>query len=401
MFDLTQHNNLTLVIRDQVGRYWPLPDARGLKLTNGTNGYESAEWTLDREFGFAWDDEGLNNQVFVYNGFGDEVFHGRLDSLTPTWRDGVSSLAGSAKGYKDSGNDLKFNGQLVGTPEAQIAALITGSYLRQLISDTTGLIVTGLAAGSTSTDSSGTDDKTVWDVILDICKNGTSAGYKVVPQVWSDRKLLTKAINTVTPTPRYIVDRANVKSISLSRSLSDTYSHVLIRYKDSVDGTLQRTYWPTGVSPVAVNMGVDYTGGGTITNMRREYLLDLTNTYPDGTSLAVAQQAGTAVWNEITRVRNSGSSITIDQDYVIFDVLEGQEIPNWKVRGDDWIQINGFTPWPTDAGTGTSAGDTTITSIFLMTAAEYDVDTSTLTISPESAGNLAGAIVDKLAALGV
>jgi hypothetical protein len=396
MFNVDDQSNLTLVVRDQVGRFLPLPNDRGSKITNGTNGYESADWTLDREFGFAWDDQGLNNQVFYYTGFGDTIFHGRLDSLTPKWEDGIISLGGSAKGYKDSATDLKFNGQLAGTPEARIAALITGGYLPQLVNDTSGLISTGLAAGSTNTDNSGTDDMSPWDIILNICKLGTSAGYKVVPQVWNDRKLITKAINTLTPTPRYIVDRANVKSISLARTLSDIFTQVEVRYKDSVDGTLQRLVLPASTSAIATALGIDFDGLGTVVPFLRTKVLDISSTYPDGTSSAVATAAGNALLNEEQRTSNTSDSIVIEQDYVIFDTLEGQEIPNYKLRGDDWIQINGFTPWPTETGTGTSAGDQAITSMFLMTAAEWDKDSGTLTITPESAGDLASAITERL-----
>lgn len=396
MFEVNAQNNLTLVIRDQPGRYWNVWDDRGGKLKNGTNGYESADWTLDRDFSFAWDDQALNNQVYYYLPFGDEVFHGRLSSLTPTWDNGISSLAGAAKGYKDSATDLKFNGMLTGTPEARIAALITGGYLPQLSSDTTGLITTGIASGTTSTENSGTDDQPPWDVILNICKSGTSANYKVVPQVWGGRKLITKAINTVSPMPRYIVDRANVKKISLARTLSDIYTQVEVRYKSSTNGSLQRLNLPPSTSAIATALGVDFTGGGTITPFLKTRVLDLTGILPAGTNLATATAAGNALLNEIQRVSNTSDSIVIDQDYVIFDALEGQEIPNCKLRGDDWLQINGFSPWPSEIGTGTGAGDQTITSMFLMTAAEYDKDNRVLTITPESAGDLASAIQERL-----
>jgi hypothetical protein len=125
-------------------------------------------------------------------------------------------------------------------------------------------------------------------------------------------------------------------------------------------------------------------------------VLDLTNIYPDGTNSATATAAGTALLNEEQRTSNTGDSIVIEADYVIFDTLEGQEIPNYKVKGDDWIQINGFTPWPSEVGTGTSAGDQAITSVFLMTAAEYDKDSGTLTITPENAGDLASVITERL-----
>jgi hypothetical protein len=396
MFDVDAQNNLTLIIRDQAARYWPIYDDRGGKLKNGTYGYDSADWTLDREFGFAWDDQALNNQVYYYTPFGDEVFAGRLNSLTPTWGDGVSSLAGAAKGYKDSTSDLKFSGTLIGTPEARIAALITGGYLTQLANDTTGLITTGIASGTTATENSGTDDQSPWDVILNICKSGTSTGYKVVPQVWGSRKLITKAINTVSPTPRYIVDRANVAKISLARTLSDIYTQVEVRYKDSVDGSLQRLVLPSSTSAIATALGVDFTGGGTITPFLRTRVLDLTGILPDGTDLTTATAAGNALLNELQRTSNTSDSIVIDQDYVVFDVLEGQEIPLYKVRGDDWLQINGFSAWPSEVGTGTSAGDQAITSMFLMTAAEYDKDNRVLTITPESAGDLASAIQERL-----
>jgi hypothetical protein len=166
MFDLDNQSNLTLVVRDQVGRFFPLPNDRGSKIKNGTNGYESADWTLDREFGFAWDDQGLNNQVFYYTGFGDEVFHGRLESIAPTWESGICSLNNSARGYKDSTADIKFFGSLIGTPEARIAALIAAGYFPQLSTDTSGLITTGIASGTTATDNSGTDDKTPWDMLI-------------------------------------------------------------------------------------------------------------------------------------------------------------------------------------------------------------------------------------------
>lgn len=388
---------LTLMIRDQVGRFWTIRDDQGGKIKNGLYGYESADWVLDREFGFSWDDIGLNNQVFYFTPFGDEVFHGRLDVVAPTLSDGIGSLANQANGYKDSGTDITWaGGSLTGTPEAKIAALITGSAFLQLTTDTTGLVTTGIASDTTSTPNSGTDDITAWDFVLQICRSGTSAGYKVVPQVWGDRRLVTKAINTVNPTPRYIVDVANVRRTSLKRTLSEIYTQISVRYKDSADGSLKHLYLPATPSATTQALGVDYTGGGIITDYWHRHVVDITSLYPDGCTAAQATNVATALLNEEQRVRNTTDALVIDVDYVIFDVLEGQEIPLCQFRGDDWLQINGFSPWPTDVGTGTSAGDQATTSLFLVTGAEYDITNHTLTITPESAGDLASAIMEKI-----
>lgn len=390
------NNNLSLVTRDQVGRWWNLWRHRGGKIRTDAYGFASADFSLDRDFAFAWDDIGLNNQIFFYSPWGDVAFHGRLDAITPTWQDGVSSLVCIAKGYRDSAADLNFNGTLIGTPQAKIAALISGGYLPQLSSDTSGLITTGIASGTTATPNSGTDDQAVWEVILNICKSGTSTGQKVLPQVWDDRRLITKAVDMISPSPRYIVDRRNVSKISLSRTLSDTYTQVEVRYKDSVDGSLQRLLLPSVPGAIALSLGIDFTGGGTVTPFVRTRILDITGILPDGCDAATATNAGTALLNQEQRVKNSSDSIVIERDYVIFDQLSGQEIPGWAARGGEWLQVNGFSPWPSEIGTGTSAGDKTIQSMFFISGTEFDIDSRVLTVTPESAGDLASVISDRL-----
>lgn len=396
--------SLTIVVKDQIGRTRNIYKARGTKFSTSAYGYETLDFTLDQEFSFSWDDIGLNNQLFFYDAWGDTLFHGRVDIIKPTGikKRGKSSNYYQAKGFRYSASDLKFSGTLIGTPEARIAAVITGGYMPQIKNDTTGLIATGIASGTTATDNSGTDDKAPWDVILDICKSGTSLGYKLIPQVWGDdRKLITRAINTVSPTPRYVVDRAYVAGLEPQRSLSDIYTQIEVRYKDSGDGSLQKLMVPSSTSATATALGVDLTGAGTITPFLRTRILDLTGIIPDGCDATTATNAGTAMLNEQQRINNKGrisGALTITRDLVIFDTLEGQFARNYKVRGGEWIGVSGMTPWPTEAGTGTSAGDTTIESMFFMSGTEYDKDNRTLSITPETASDLANAIDEKLAA---
>lgn len=391
---------LTLATRDQAGRFWNIGSFRNGKIRTDKYGFLSADFTLDEDFATPPEEVGFDNQIYFFNCWGDVMFHGRLDVVTPTWNGLEANIPYTAKGYKDSATDGKFNGTLIGTPEARIAALISGGYLPQLSTDTTGLITTGIASGTTATNNSGTDDMTPWDVILNICKSGTSAGLKVLPQVWEDRKLITKAVDMVTPTPRYIVDRANVKQIALSRTLSDVYTQVVVRYKDIADGSLKRLVVPASTSAIATALGVDFTGGGTITPFIRTRVLDISNILPDGCDAATATAAGTALLNEVQRVSNVYQAIRIEQDYVIFDRVEGQEISNVEVRGGEWIYTNGFSVWPNDAATGSPAGDKTIQPLFFISGTEVDLDDPDFAVNvvPESSGDVADAVNERLEA---
>lgn len=394
---------MTIVVKDQVGRSRNIYKARGTKFSTSLYGYETLNFTLDQEFAFSWDDIGLNNQLFFFDAWGDTLFHGRVDVIKPIGikNKGKSSSYYMAKGYRYSASDLKFTGTLTGTPEARIATIITGGYMPQLTTDVTGLIATGIASGTTATDNSGTDDKAPWDVIIDICKSGTSAGYRVIPQVFGGRKLITKAVNTVNPTPRYIVDRTYVAQIEPQRNLSDIYTQIEVRYKDSADGSLKKLMVPSSTSATATALGVDLTGAGTVTPFLRTRILDLTGIIPDGCDATTATNAGTALLNQQQRINNTSrisGALQVTRDLVIFDTFEGQFARNYKVLAGEWVKVAGMTPWPTETGSGTSAGDAAIESLFFMSGTEYDRDNRTLSITPETATDLESVIDEKLGA---
>jgi hypothetical protein len=211
------------------------------------------------------------------------------------------------------------------------------------------------------TDNEGTDDQPIGDIILDLCAKGTSVTYqRVIPQVWealgSDGKpVLSTAILPAFVSTRYIVRLANVKSFSLRRSLSNIQNRVRVRYKLDTDGTLAKSVRNDTASQS--NLGVDFTGGGTITNFIRVGNYDVSNNY--SANATNADRLGDTILNRLKRVSNQSQAIVIEKDWVIFDVQTGQEIPNWAVRAGQWLQIPDLFPRGSESGTGTNSGDQT------------------------------------------
>jgi hypothetical protein len=187
---------LQLVLADQNAKYWNLSDAFNLKTGTSERGFALASWDLPRDFSFAWDDLGLNFQVFAYSGRGDEAWHGRLEAIEPVLDSrGRPALSCQAAGYWSSAYDLTYTGTLgtSASPETMIGSLFSGNYLPQLLNDTSGLTATGLTGLAYQTPNGGTDDVAVGDVILDLCAKGTSTtGQRIIPLVLTNRKLVTR-----------------------------------------------------------------------------------------------------------------------------------------------------------------------------------------------------------------
>lgn len=380
--------SLRVFTADSAGKHWPVLDATGITFTTKENGFDSCNFTLSRAFGVAWEDIALNMQVLVYNNRFDVAWHGRLESITPTWQNGKSNVKIVAAGYWYSAFDLTVSGTVTGTtPEACIKTLMTTSYLLQLSTTQTGIATTGVTGYNFTTGNGGTDDIRVGDAILAICKQGDSSNNRVFPYVLdtlgADGKPLlnTKALNAASPTARYVVRRANVASISLSRSLSMVKNRIIVRYKDSTTGALNRSTQNDTSSQG--NLGIDFTGSAGTTNFIRSEVLDISG-LQGGTTSTIANNTANARLNETKRVRNVASqAINLVQDYVVFDTTEGQEIPLWKVRAGYHIQIPDLLPRVSEAGTGTSAGDYALATTFYITQTSYNAQTGALSITPE------------------
>jgi hypothetical protein len=85
--------------------------------------------------------------------------------------------------------------------------------------------------------------------------------------------------------------------------------------------------------------------------------------------------------------------MTITQDYSVYSVAEGQEIPLSRVRAGKFIQIPDLFPRPASTGTGTSAGDASLSTIYYIVQTSYDAIAGKLTITPE----LSSALQDLIA----
>jgi hypothetical protein len=379
------NERLQLILADQNAKYWNLFDAAHLKIDTSERGFALASWVLPRDFGFVWDEIGLNFQAFALSSRGDVAWHGRLESIEQAldnW--GQPFLSCQGAGYWSSTYDLTFAGTLgtSASPETMIGSLFSGGYLPQLSNTTSGLTATGLSGQAYQTPNGGTDDVAVGNVILDLCAKGTSTtGQRVIPLVLANRKLVTRAL-PVTPTAKYVVKQANVARIGLRRTLTSVFNQVIVRYKSSTDGMLQRAQVNDTASQS--NLGVDYTGGGTITGLFRRTVRDITGL--SATNSTIATQMANAVLYTTKRVGNDSQAITIERDWVIFDTEEGGEIPNWKVQAGYWLQIPDLLPRPSESGSGTNAGDQTLQTMFYITQTQYDDDTGHLTITPEQRG---------------
>jgi hypothetical protein len=374
---------LTIIARDYNGRTWYLQDATGLKISTTENGYYLASWQLNREFGVAWSDIGLNFQITIYGPRGfDIAWEGRLETIEPSFQDGKSNLICSATGYWASVFDLFFNGLLSAsaTPEAMLSSLISGGYVPQLSSSTAQLLVTGVTADTYRTPNSGTDDVIVGKVILDICASGNSTSQKVVPAVWDNRVLSTMTVVTFNPTADYTLRRNHIVSTGLRRSLSSVADRVTLRYM--LTGALAR--FTSNDTTVQANLGISYASG--FASYIRTRLLDFTG-LGDITAPA-AQRRAEAVLSDTKRVKTDSRAVVVRAGKCILDNALLQELPLWAIRAGKWLSIPDLFPRPNLGGTGTVSGDASITTMFYIKQTEYEHDSGTLTITPETSSRV-------------
>jgi len=379
---------LTLYTKDQTGFAWRIVDATSLSLKTSENGFLTLTFPLRRPFGFSYEDIGLDFQVFVYSNRGDVAWHGRLESIEPSLTGKTSSMNVTAVGYWAAGYDEVKNGTISGsTPEACLATILTGGYVAQWSTTTTGLSTTGVTSYNYQTSNGGTDDLPVGDIVLQLYQAGSSSSQRVVPAIWENRQLVTTILAS-PPSPRYLVRRRNVAGIGLRRALSSVSPKVLVRYKDA-NGNLQRV----NVADTATqnNLGVDFTGGGTVTTYNRTQIVDITG-LSNGTSSTNATSLANSKLAVSKLVKSDSQAINISKKYCVIDLVEGQEIPLWKVRSGYYMQIPDLLPRPAEAGSGTAGGDAALLTTFYITQTEFKytgaADNDMLTITPEASSNI-------------
>jgi hypothetical protein len=377
---------LTIYTYDQYYRAWPIGDASGVTLENNENGYSQATWQLEREFDIAWEDIGINFQVFFFSPRGDTAWHGRIDTIEPSFGDDGVKVKCSAVGYWASTYDLPFNGVLgtSTTPEAMEALLVNSTYLPQLVTSTSGLITTGITGVGYQTPDSGVNDVRVGDVLLQLTRFGTSVtGQRVVPYVLTGRQLFTRAL-PATPTARYILRLGNTASVDLRRVLSAIGNRANIKWKDTV-GNVNRTSVNDASSQNS--LGVDFTGLGTITPFVRVQEVKDVTSYVNMTAAIATSMANASLYTT-KQTRNDSQDVTIQQDWVIFDTVAGQEVPNWAVLAGYWIDVPDLFPRPQAAGSGSTGGDQALATLFYIKNAKFEQDTGYLTITPENSSDL-------------
>ena len=385
---------MTVKTRDALGKYWQIADALGVTFTYKPTGCDTCTFTMLREFAFAWDDIGLNSQLIIDNKAGDRAWYGRVESIAPTLQGDLAVIQVAAQGYWWSTYDLTVQGTVSGTtPEGILTSLIGATYLPQLSTVATGLATTGVTGISYQTGNTGTDNTRIGDAIAAVCSYGDSALKKVRAYVdatlGSDGKprLNTVVVNTVTPSPRYILRRANINGIGLSRSLSLVRNRVIVRYKDSTSGAIANRPARNNTTSQG-NLGVDYTGSAGKTNYIRSEILDMSG-LQNGTTSAIADNSGDVKLNEVSRIRNIATgAITVTQDYVVYDTVETSEIPNWKVKAGYYLQIPDLFPRLSSVGSGSLAGDVMLETTFYISETKYDCDTGQLSLTPEVASDL-------------
>ena len=383
-------NELSLHTRSQSGKWWPIQDAQEVVMTTNVQGFYDLKWKLLRQMGFAWEDIAVDNQVYLKNARGDVAWHGRMESIEPRLENTDESINCTALGYWNSAYDLNFNGSLTGgSPEYMIGQLVSGGvYIPQLITDTNGLTYTGKTGQNYQTPNGGTDDVWPGDAILTLCDRGDIYQNKIIPSVWENRRLVTHAVSMSNPVARYSVSKSNIVSIGLRRALSTVNSRVVLRYKDS-NGLLKR--YVADDTTLQTNLGIDLTGGGTLTPFVKVNMMDITG-FEGGTSSDNAQNTAVTRLRETSRLKNDSESITVKNSYSIFDVVVGQEIPLYMVRAGYWLNIPDLYPRPTYSGTGTTSGDASLNTLFFISTTSYNDSTGVLTITPENSSTLANVV---------
>jgi hypothetical protein len=380
---------LNIYTQNQAGKLWPISDIKSLTLDTIENGFYQTSMGLSRPFGVAWEDLALNNFFKAYNSRSDSIWEGRLESIEPAFQNDNDSLNVTALGSWASTKDIPFHGVVSSsaTPEAMIATFLNSTYLPQLSTSTAGLLTTNVTGDKYQTGNYGTDDEKVGDIIQAICASGIYSGgvldptRRVVPAVWAGRQLITSAVTIVNPSPDYIARRGSVKSAGLRRALSSVYNRVIIRYKDST-GNLARVTVDdtTGQSTLAANYG-----SGAVSFIRT-WVADYTGLGPISTQAATDR--ANIILSQRKRITTDSRALTITQDYSVYSVAERQEIPLCRVRAGKFIQIPDLFPRPSSSGTGTSAGDASLSTIYYIVQTSYDAIAGKLTITPEQSSNL-------------
>jgi hypothetical protein len=378
---------LNVYTQDSSSKRWPIGDIKSLTIDTIENGFYQASMGLSRPFGIAWEDLALNNFFKIYNSRSDSIWEGRLESIEPAFQNDNESLNVTAMGLWASTYDLPYHGSLgtSATPEAMITALSSGGYLPQL--NGYSLLTTGVSADKYQTGNNGTDDEKPGDIIQAICAAGVytlgspDTTKKVIPAVWTNRQLTTSAITIVSPTADYIARRGSVKSAGLRRALSSVYNRVTLRYKDT-SGNLTRV--TVDDTTVQSNLAANY-GSGAVSYIRT-WVADYTGL--GNISTTAATNRANIILSQRKRVTTDSRALTISQDYSVYSVAEGQEIPLCRVRAGKFIQIPDMFPRPTASGTGSTAGDASLSTIYYIVQTSYDAVAGKLTITPEQSSKL-------------
>lgn len=374
--------------RDANGLYHRLSDVVGCTFTTDENGFKTASLTHKRDFKETYDDLALNSEL-VIGCRGNTAWTGRMDGNTGQPSQGQGSVGSSANGFYASTLDLGFNGTVSAsaTPEAMIGTFLNSTYLPQLSTLTSGLLTTGVTGAKYTTGNSGTDNEYVGDIIEAICQFGYAPGgsydltYRVVPAVWENRQLVTSLLKTTNPTTDYVVRRKNISVGGLRRSLSATYTRLVVRYKN-LSGAFTITPFNDTTAQAAL---ANYLGSGPVNYVRAKYLDWTSQGNLDPT--VVANRAN-AILNDIKQVKVDTDSISVSRDYSIFSMAENQEIPNWKVRAGKWLRIPDRFPRGTASGSGTLAGDAGLSTYYYISATSYDCFSGELTLTPERSSSI-------------
>ena len=373
---------LSVITTDINNNNYLLSDLIDPLLTSNENGFFTFNAGSTRDFNGSYQDLSLNCFLGVFPEYGDfeSAFEGRFEGTEPSI-DGMNNRLGiHASGYQSTWNDGNFNGELTGTPEGIISQLFSGGYLPDLVSDSTGWLTTGLASRTVKSDDWGSGDVKPGEVIKYVCDLGDSSNNEVIAQVFEGRKLTTKAINYVNPVPRYTVSRANVLAMGLSRSLLAIYNRIIVRYTD-LNGVLQRY-------PYDDPNGSDQTFKSSFgVAFRRTAIKDITSQGPRSSADAIAVAA--VLMKQMARLQNQSSrALVISQDLVVIDNVLGMQIPNWKVRPGNFIEVPDLYPFPALAG-ATAAATGSLQTTFYISQADYRMMTGELSLIAETSTNLA------------
>jgi hypothetical protein len=105
-------------------------------------------------------------------------------------------------------------------------------------------------------------------------------------------------------------------------------------------------------------------------------------------STQAATDRANVILSQRKRITTDSRALTITQDYSVYSVAERQEIPLCRVRAGKFIQIPDMFPRPGSTGTGTNAGDASLSTIYYIVQTSYDAIAGKLTITPEQSSKL-------------